>query len=45
MSLKPNTHIKELLAPKQRILYTEPITEVITHKKRNYKPIKMPLYS
>ena len=33
MALKLNTHIKELPAPKQRRLYTEPITELITDKK------------
>lgn len=33
MSLKSNTHIRELQAPKQRILYTEPITDIITNKK------------
>ena len=37
MSLKPNTQIRELLAPKQRVLYTEPINEVITHKQTKIK--------
>ena len=33
MALKYNTQIKELLAPKQRILYIKPLTEIITKKK------------
>ena len=38
MALKLNTHIKELQAPKQRRLYTEPITEIRTDKKKKPKP-------